>query len=424
MQHQLNALGREIRIVIIGIGSIGNGLVFQSTITPGIRCIGIADIIIERAITCAEWLGLDYQVVHDIKSLHDAVRGGKVAVTDDGQLLAQCEYADALIEASSAVYHGALHGITALESGIHLIMMNYEADLMYGPLLLDKARKNDLIYTSCDGDQPATIKRLVDEMRFMGFEFVMGGNIKGYLDLYVNPTTIVPEADKRNLDYKMCTAYTDGTKLGVEMAVLANGLGCRTVVPGMLGPRANSVHDVFDLFDFAELWQPDSQPIVDYILGGTPLGGVFAIGYSEQEFQQFTLEWFPSDMGPGPYYLFYQPYHLGHMEGLKSVVEVVVGKHALLKPDYGFMTNVYAYARKDLCEGETLDGLGGYTCYGLIENQAENSLRPGLPVCISDEVTLRRDIKKDEKIFLDDVHFEADAPQFQLFQQALALTSQ
>ena len=227
MQDTIKVPGKEIQIVIIGIGSIGNGLVFQSTITPGIRCIGVADIVIDRAITCAQWLGFDYEVVHDLNACHDAVRAGKLAVTDDGRLLAQCTYADALIEASNAIYQGALHGLAALETGQHLIMMNYEADLMYGSLLLDKAQKNDLIYSSCDGDQPAVIKRLVDEMRFMGFQFVMGGNIKGYLDRYVDPTSIIPEADKRNLDYKMCTSYTDGSKLGVEMAVLANGLGCR-----------------------------------------------------------------------------------------------------------------------------------------------------------------------------------------------------
>ena len=32
-----------------------------------------------------------------------------------------------------------------------------------------------------------------------GFEPVLAGNIKGFLDRSANPTTIVPEADKRNL---------------------------------------------------------------------------------------------------------------------------------------------------------------------------------------------------------------------------------
>ena len=195
------------------------------------------------------------------------------------------------------------------------------------------------------------------------------------------------------------------------------------VVPGMLGPRASSIYDVFDLFDFAALWQDDRQPIVDYVLGATPKGGVFAVGYTEKDFQQFTLAWFPPEMGPGPYYLFYRPYHLGHIEALKSVVEAVVHKRALLKPDFGFMTNVYAYARRDLRQGETMDGLGGYLSYGMIENQADNVQHPGLPICLSDGVTVCRDIAKDEKIYMDDVHYETDAPRFQLFQKALAVAN-
>ena len=39
----------------------------------------------------------------------------------------------------------------------------------------------------------------------------MASNIKGFLDHYFNPETIIPEADKRNLDYRMATACTDGT---------------------------------------------------------------------------------------------------------------------------------------------------------------------------------------------------------------------
>ncbi len=68
--------------------------------------------------------------------------------------------------------------------------------------------------------------------------------------MYTNPTMIAPEADKRDLDHKMCSSYTDGSKLCVEMAVLANGLDLRTAKPGMYGPRMASIHDIFDHFDF------------------------------------------------------------------------------------------------------------------------------------------------------------------------------
>jgi len=405
MLDRLKTLQNSIRIAIIGIGSIGKGLVYQSHITPGIECVAIADIAIDRAIACAEWMKQNYRIVQNLQEMHESIRRGELAVCEDGDLVARCDLADVLIEATGAVADGGRYAIAALEHRKHLVMMNYEADLMFGPYLSPLAQEKGLVYTGCDGDQPAVVRRLINELEFMGFELVMAGNIKGYLDRYANPTTIIPEADKRNLDYKMCTSYTDGTKLCIEMAVVANGLGLRAAVPGMYGPRANDVHEVFEVFDLDALWE-GKRPVVDYILGAKPTGGVFAIGYTDNEHQQSTLAWFPPKMGPGPFYLFYRPYHLGHFEAMLCVAEAALDGRSVLKPDFGFQTNVYAYAKRDLRKGEKLDGIGGYTCYGLIENCAQNEDHPGLPICLADDVTLKRDVSKDGKILMTDVNYD------------------
>lgn len=89
------------------------------------------------------------------------------------------------------------------------------------------ARGRGVISTSCGGDQYGVLKNLLDEIDGFGFDLVMAGNIKGFLDRYANPKSIVPEADKRNLDYRMCTSYTDGSKLNIEMAIVANAHGWR-----------------------------------------------------------------------------------------------------------------------------------------------------------------------------------------------------
>lgn len=418
MLNRLKTLQNNIRIAIIGIGSIGKGLVYQSHITPGIECVAIADIAIDRAIACAEWMKWDYRIVKNLQEMNETIRRGELAVCEDGDLVARCDPAEVLIESTGAIAAGGRFAIAALEHRKHLVMMNYEADLLFGPYLAHLAQEQGLVYTSCDGDQPAVIKRLVDELEFMGFELVMAGNIKGYLDRYANPTTIIPEADKRNLDYKMCTSYTDGTKLCIEMAVVANGLGLRAAVPGMYGPRTNDVYEVFDVFDFDALWEGE-RPVVDYVLGAKPTGGVFAIGYTDNEHQQSTLAWFPPKMGPGPFYLFYRPYHLGHFEAMASVAEAALDGRSVLKPNFGFQTNVYAYAKRDLRKGEKLDGIGGYTCYGLIENCAQNEDHPGLPICLADDVTLKRDVSKDEKILMTDVNYDPNRFDFELYFKAL-----
>ena len=421
MLQRLSRMERDIKVVVVGIGSMGKGIVYQVEITPFIECVAIADRNIEKAIACAEWLKRPYEVVYTQSQLHAAVEAGNLAITDDGNLAAQCEIADALIESSTAIYEGALHAITALKHGLHVIMINAEADLTYGPLLLSTAKCEGLIYSSCDGDQPAAIKRLVDQIMFWGFDLVMAGNIKGYLDRYVNPTSIIPEADKRGLEYKMCTSFTDGTKLNIEMALVANALNLRAAVPGMLGPRSTSISQVFELFDFDTLWGADPRPLVDYVLGAQPKGGVFVIVHSDREYQQYTLDWFPVELGPGPYYLFYRPYHLRHIEAMNTVVDTVLNSHALLKPDYGHATNVFAYAREDLKKGTRLDGIGGYCCYGLIENAHDGNVSPaGLPICLSENVTLRRDVNKDERIALQDAIYDSNDPRYLLYAEALA----
>ncbi|MDJ1018445.1 MAG: hypothetical protein QNJ35_18200, partial [Paracoccaceae bacterium] len=44
------------------------------------------------------------------------------------------------------------------------------------------------------------------------------------------------------------------------------------------------------LFDFEDLRA--NGPVVDYILGARPGGGVFAVGYHEQPFQQFMMNYY------------------------------------------------------------------------------------------------------------------------------------
>jgi predicted homoserine dehydrogenase-like protein len=339
--------------------------------------------------------------------MNDVIRRGKLAVCADGDLVAQCEAIDVYVGATNSIPAGGQFAMTAVEHNKHIVMMNYEADLMFGPYLMQLAQEKGVVYTVCDGDQPTVIRHLIDELHFMGFELVMAGNIKGYLDRYVNPTLIIPEADKRNLDYRMCTSYTDGTKLCVEMAVLANGLGCKTAVPGMYGPRMGSIYEVFDHFDFETIWD-GREPLVDYVLGARPKGGVFAIGYTDNHYQQDTLAWFPPEMGPGPFYLFYRPYHLGHIESMASVATAVLDNQAVLKPDFGFQTNVYAYAKRDLKKGEKLDGIGGYASYGMIENCADNEINPGIPICLAENVTLKVDLPKDEKILMSHLNYDAN----------------
>lgn len=402
-------------IGIVGVGSMGKGLLYQSTVTPGIRCAVVCDTDIQRCIDALQQFKLSYQVVSDAEGLRVANEHGHVAVCEDDRLVTEGQGINVMIEATSAIASAGDRAITALERGKHVVLMNSEIDLIFGPLLARIAASNNVVCTSCDGDQYGILKHLIEETRMWGFDLVMAGNIKGFLDRYANPTTIIPEADKRNLDYRMCTSYTDGTKLNIEMAIIANACRLRTNVPGMLGHPMADVGEIFDFFDFDKLWQ-ERVPVVDYILGATPGGGVFVVGYCDNPYQKSMLSYYK--MGPGPYYLFYRPYHLCHIEAMSTVLRALSGD-CFLSPDFGFQTNVFAYAKKDLQAGESLDGIGGYTCYGKIENCGVGGVNPGLPVCLAQDLMVKRAIAKDSRIGIEDVVYDPERADFRMYRGAL-----
>ncbi len=412
---------QAIRTGVVGIGSIGKGMALQPQFTPGIECAAIADLHLERATSWAEEIDRDYRVVSSLDEMHDAIRQGKLAVCDDGNLVAQCELLDVFMEATNTMEEAAQFIITAIKHKKHAVNMNYEADLMFGPFLMQLADEEGVVYSACDGDQPTSMKHVIDELEFMGFQLVMAGNIKGYLDRYINPTTIIPEADKRDLDYRMCSAYTDGSKLCVEQAVIANALGLRADIAGMHGPEMTDIDDIFDHFDFESVWDGKTG-VVDYVLGAKPPGGVYAIGYTEHFHQMKTLDWYPTDLGPGPFYVFPKAYHLGHFESMATVARAVLDGQSVLRPDHGMVTNVYSYAKKDLKVGDTLDGLGGYACYGLIENVDEDAKAPGFPICLAEGGRLKKDVPKDAKVLLEDVDYDEDSSGFQLYRKSLKVT--
>jgi len=396
-----------VSFALVGAGSVGAGVFHQSTLTPGVRCDVICDLAIDRALALRD-PRRHSKVVARPGELADVLSRGMVAVCEDAGLAAAAPV-EVLFDASTAMESAPTYLRAAMAAGKHIVMMNAEADAMFGPLLWRAAQRHGVAYTSCDGDQPAVLARLTEELRFYGFELVMAGNVKGFLDRYTDPVKIKPEADKRYLDAQMCSSYTDGTKLCVEMQIVANSLGGRVVRPGMVGPRMAEATDMFAHFDFERMWSPGQPPLIDYVLGAKPKGGVFVVGHVDDPYQRKMLDWFPPEIGPGPFYVLTRPYHLVHLEAMRTVLEAAQTKRSLVAPRHGLRTEVIAYAKKPLSLGDRIDGAGGFAAYGLIENRDEMP-DPGFPICLSHEARLTRAVARDERIGWKDVDESTIAP--------------
>ena len=415
--ERLKRLEKSIRIGIVGVGFMGRSLFFQICTTPGVECVAICDLDIEKAIGCARWLNRQNRVVSNDSEMSRTIGDRLLAICNDGTLLARSKSVDVVVDATGSIIDGGKIDCAAILNRKHLIMINAEADLIFGPFLAHLARENQVVYSSCDGDQPVVTKRLIDDIRLWGFEVIMAGNIKGFLDRNANPANIVVEADKRGLDYRATSSLTDGTKLCIEMALIANSSGYTVLRSGMQGPVAHDVSECLRLFDFQEI-RRRKRAVVDYVLGAEPGGGVFVVGYSDDPYQKNMLSYYK--MGSGPFYLFYRPYHLCHVEAVASVAVAYLDGRAHMQPWYGFQTNVYSYAKRDLIKGEELDGIGGFTCYGLIED-CGNGNNAGLPICLADGVELNRDVGRNEKISVTDVTYDPSRFDFVLYDKAIQI---
>jgi len=184
----------------------------------------------------------------------------------------------------------------------------------------------------------------------------------------------------------------------MEMAVVANATGFRVGRRGMYGPKCTHVTEALTLYPMDQLL---NGGLVDYVLGAEPGPGVFVLGYNEHPIKRQYAQYFK--MGDGPLYVFYTPYHLPHLEVPLTAARAVLFQDAAIAPLAGPVCDVITLAKRDLKADELLDGIGGFTSYGVLENsdvvQAENLL----PMGLAEGCRLKRDIARDQAITYADV---------------------
>lgn len=392
--------GNPIRVAMVGAGYMGRGIALQIvTATMGMRLVAISNRTLSEAGRAYREAGVDsVRAVETIAQLEGAIAQGQYAITDDAMLLCQAEGIDAVIEVTGTIEFGAHVALKAVENGKHVILMNAELDATLGPILKVYADRAGVVITNSDGDQPGVIMNLYRFVKAIGCKPVLAGNIKGLHDPYRTPETQRGYAAKYHQKPGMVTSFADGTKISMEMAVVANGTGFKVSKRGMYGPHCAHVNDALTLFPMDQLLDGG---LVDYIVGAEPAPGVFVLGYNEHPIQQRYMKYYK--MGDGPLYVFYTPYHLCHLEVPLTVARAVLFQDAAVAPISGPVADVITAAKRDLKAGEVLDGLGGFTCYGLLENsevcQAENLL----PMGLSEGCCLKRDVPQDQVITYADV---------------------
>jgi predicted homoserine dehydrogenase-like protein len=136
-------------------------------------------------------------------------------------------------------------------------------------------------------------------------------------------------------------------------------------------------------------------------LGADPYTGIFVVVHEEHPIKRQHLSYLK--MGEGPLYVFYTPIHLPHIQVAYSVATAVLLRDATIAPIGAPVCDIASIAKKDLKTGEVLDGFGGFTAYGVIENSDVFNAEELLPIGLSEGCRLKKDIRKDEPIKYTDI---------------------
>lgn len=400
------AEGNPIRVVLSGAGFMGRRMTRQVSVVEGMTVAGVVNRTPEKAVKNLLDAGYaDIVETDDPAEAAAAIAGGKPVVTTDPDVLTGAEGVEVVIEATGEMEFGARVAVGAIEAGKHVVLDNAELDATVGPLLKAMADEKGVVISGIDGDEPSVAMNLIRLVRTMGLEPVLVGNIKGFMDPYRNPETQQGFAEQHGQNPYKVASFADGTKLAAEITTLSNASGFRLDRRGMEGPRLDDVSQVLEHWTDAEGLR--ERPVVDFILGAKPGSGVFVVGYEEDPERRAAMDYLK--MGPGPLHLFTRPFHLPHLEGPLTAARAVLFGDAAVTPAGAPITDFVAIAKKDLAAGEVLDGIGGFTCYGIVDDAAAVAAANELPFGLTPGAVMKRAVTKDTPLTWDDVELPADS---------------
>lgn len=389
----------HVRVAIVGAGYSGRTVAHQILHSfPGMRLVAISNRTLSGAQRAYSAAGVsETRIVTSPAALQQAMRDGTFAVTEDSAVVCDADGIDAIIEATGTIEFGAGVVLRAIDHGKNVILLNCELDATLGPILKARAARAGVMYSNTDGDEPGVAMNMIRFVRSIGLKPLVAGNLKGLYDPYRTPETQRKFAEAHKQKATTMTSFADGTKLSVELNVLANATGFHVGKRGMYGPALAHVNDSPKFF--ADKLLQDGM--VDFLCGAAPNNGAFIVAHTEDPVKAAYLKYLK--MGDGPLYTFYTPFHLPQLEIPLTVARAVLFRDATVSPIGAPVCDSIAIAKRDLKAGEVLDGIGGFACYTLLENFEQSRRGNALPIGVSEGCVLTRDVSLDQVVTYDAV---------------------
>ena len=414
---QMAKENKSIKVAIVGAGKMGKGLINQMSRINGMEPSLVINRNGEKGIKALISAGIpkeDIVFTNSLETINFQLEKGKYVVSEYTDLAAKTNEIQAIVDATGVPEVGAKLSLDAIKNKKHIIMLNVEADSVVGPILYKYAKDAGVIYTGTAGDEPGAVMELYDFATSLGFDVLAIGKGKNNpIDLEANPDTVYNEALKKELKPHMLAGFIDGTNTMIEMTCMANATG---FVPDIRGGHG-IVSNIDDLTKFMCLKDEggvlNKYGVVDYVMGIAP--GVFLIFTTKLQEVHNQLEYL--NMGSGPNYVLYRPYHLTSLETPITIYDACVNHKATIAPTEGIIAETITIAKKDLKIGDKLDGIGGYTVYGSIEEYEKAKSENLVPIGLIDENTkVIKNINKGQYITYDMVELDTSTDIYKLRQ--------
>jgi len=236
-----------------------------------------------------------------------------------------------------------------MDAGIPVVTMDAELHVTSGSYLTTKG-----LITEAEGDQPGALASLNKRLVSVGFQPLVYGNLKGYLNLDPSPTEMVYWAEKQGISVEQVTGATDGTKVQIEQAFVANGLSATIAKRGLLGFESADLTQ--GSFKLAAAAKKIGRPISDYLLCSPNAEKKFPAGvFITAEYNQIekdTLKYLK--LGEGPFYTLVQNYHLVYLDIPLTIRQVLQGKGVLLDNGSKPIASVSTIAKKEFKAGTVI----------------------------------------------------------------------
>lgn len=409
LQTKLDEYNKDIKVAFIGCGKFISMFLAQYNQLKKIKIDSIIDLNLDQAKKNCLNSGLTKETINNINfsnSLNSIL---------DRDI-------DIFIEATGNPIVGTVHATKIIKSKKSIILVNVEADVTCGKYLSDLAKKNNVICSMAYGDQPSLILEQIEWARLNGFLIVCAGKgTKYHPDFeYSTPETVWghygltrERAEKESgMNPKMFNSFLCGDKSAIEMCAVSNAADLKCPENGLTFPPIG-VYDIAKklipkkdggLIDFeGQVEVISSIDINKKDIANDLRWGVYVVIKGQNQYVKNCFK----DYGmvtdeTGSFSAIWRPYHYIGLELAQSIYSIALDKKAT-----GFTkkynAEVASIAKKDLKIGDKLDGEGGFCARGKLITSIKSKKEKLLPLGLTDNAIVKKNILKDEVIKLDDV---------------------